>query len=248
MISNVQTNTFDITGISGSPTTPGTSTGSSGHCWSQLDTTTHLRALVRYCQFGCKGAFASQTSLPADGVDGDRYAILYDTDTTGGRPALTSTQLPNITGSVTGGDPTAWEFRSGQTGVSGWGRVGNHLTTPTHVHRFLVDKQYFMNWSTGGDIAGSPPTEYYPYSSGSAQELRALQMAAVTAENNPNVVLLDSLAYFNNLIVNGTETQGSFSWHIADVNVHQSQLGHGYYAAQVLAAIEAAGWLPALSL
>lgn len=259
VVQNVTTNTFDIPNIVGSPATPGTSTGSGGKAWAYLDTTTNIRAMIRFYGFGCRNVYSSQTLLPVGGIDGQRHVVLYDTSTTGGKlPTNAATQLPNITGAVTG-EPTVWEYRSGQQGnnggaatigEAGWGRVGTHQTTPTHVQRFLIPNSFYQNLSSGGDnYSGGVLTELYNYSSSNAAGVRSLQRAAATLENSPNVVFLDAFTYFKNYIVNGTYVQGQGEWNVSNANQHLSELGHSMQADCLHQAILGQqDWLKALSL
>lgn len=105
----------------------------------------------------------------------------------------------------------------------------------------VVSTQY-LNWSSGGDTVSTPYSTY--------ATLRPFQQAAVTAKaiTYPGrVAYCDLYTFMRALIVSGTETQGSFSWHVADSNQHLNVLGEAYVAAAVLATITAqTGWLAAL--
>lgn len=229
-ISNVTTDTYDVTGVTGTPTTPGTI---AVKAWSRLDTFTNIRSLIRWVQFGCVGFVDSQTNLPATGRPGERWVVKYDTSTTGGRSVPAGNcVLPNITGSITNNslgnsEPTAWEFRSGQTGESGWGRVGRASTAPTHVKYVTVCTNHFLNYASGGDTTS---VEFYLYDSSNVNCLRNVQASVVTAEASANVVLVDLFTYFKNLILTGVETAGSNSWHRVANDIHFSQLGYAYIA------------------
>lgn len=247
-ITAVTTNTFSAA-VSGS----GTPSSSTNQLWAHLDTTTFIRGLIRWMEFGCKGSVSSQTSLPVDAVMGDRYVVLYDTSSTGGRtlPASAAGSLAQITGSITNNtvgssEPTAWEYRSGQTGETGWARVARATTTPSHISRIIVVENHYLNYSAStGDTS---VTEFYPYDSSITHGLRNLQAAAVTPELAANVVLANAFSYFKALITNGTESQGTFSWHRADNDVHFSQLGHSYMADLIYTTITGqTGWLTAIS-
>lgn len=247
-ISNVSTDTFDVTTISGSPTSPGTI---NTYAWARLDTATNIRAMIRWCQFGCIGFVKSETSLPISGLPGDRYVVLYDTSTTGGRVYPSNDNyLPNITGSITNNtygnsEPTVWEFRSGQAGETGWGRVARQTTTPTHIDKFVVCNNHFLNYSSGGDTLSA---EYFLYDSANPDCLRYIQNQAVTLEANTNIVFCDLFNGFKNYILNGTETAGSYSWHRADFDVHYSELGQSYVSGLIHnTIISKTGWLDSIS-
>jgi lysophospholipase L1-like esterase len=111
--------------------------------------------------------------------------------------------------------------------------------------RVLVLNTQYQNFSAGGDTLAVPFATY--------ATLRPFQAAAVTAAQaaNPgaNIQLVDVYNYMRNLIVAGTETQGSFSWHIVDADQHLNNLGEDYVARAVLAAIQAqTGWVDALKV
>lgn len=75
--------------------------------------------------------------------------------------------------------------------------------------------------------------------------LRGLQRAAATASG---AVYCDLYAYMRALILAGTVTQGSFSWHVADSNLHLNAYGEGIVADAVLQTIQAqTGWIAALT-
>lgn len=105
--------------------------------------------------------------------------------------------------------------------------------------KVLVLNTQYLNYSTGGDTVDMP---YATYST-----LRGFQLEAVSsfATSNPGqVVLVDLYAYMKSLIVNGTETQGSFSWHVADSNQHLNLLGNTYVHDIVLQTIQDQdGWI-----
>lgn len=107
------------------------------------------------------------------------------------------------------------------------------------VSYIVVLNTQYLNWTSGGDTTGTPYATY--------ATLRPFQAAAVTAAASANVVLCDTYTYMRSLIVAGTETQGSNSWHAVANNQHLNALGQSYIAAAVLATIQAQpGWLAAL--
>jgi lysophospholipase L1-like esterase len=107
------------------------------------------------------------------------------------------------------------------------------------VARLVVCNTQYLNWSSGGDTIGTPYATY--------ATLRPFQAAAVTAAADSNVVLCDTYMSLRGLIVAGTETQGSNSWHAVANNQHLNALGQTYIASALLATIQAQpGWLAAL--
>jgi hypothetical protein len=104
-------------------------------------------------------------------------------------------------------------------------------------NRLIIVGQHYFNFSTGGDTTTTPLA-------GNAT-LRTLQQAAATAVG---ATYVDAYAYFRGLIVAGTETQGSFSWHVFDSNPHLNPLGERYLAASYLSSIVGQPtWLAALT-
>lgn len=107
--------------------------------------------------------------------------------------------------------------------------------------RIIFGIWHYLNYSAGGDTLSSQE--------GTSATVRALQRSVVTAlqaaYGADKIVQADVYAYFRNLIVNGTVVQGSFSWHVADVNAHLNAGGESYYKDCVMANWPAA-WTTAL--
>jgi hypothetical protein len=95
----------------------------------------------------------------------------------------------------------------------------------------VVSAQY-LNFSTGGDTLSTPYASYV--------NVRNAQQSAANA--HAGVVFVDLYSYLRNRIVNGQDTQGSFSWHVADANQHFNSYGCGLVAQCILEAIQAQGW------
>lgn len=77
------------------------------------------------------------------------------------------------------------------------------------------------------------------------QTLRGLQSAAATTLGVPYCSLY---TYMANLITTAVDTQGSFSWHVFDSNIHLNAYGEQIVADAVKATIQAqTGWITALS-
>jgi len=117
--------------------------------------------------------------------------------------------------------------------------------TTAGVTRIVILSLPYLNYSaSAGDTLATP---YATYATVRAAQLAA-QVAAQAAHPTATIVFCDLYAYLRALIVAGTETQGSFSWHVADNNQHLNAAGHAYAAAALLATIQAqSGWLTALS-
>jgi lysophospholipase L1-like esterase len=108
------------------------------------------------------------------------------------------------------------------------------------VSRIVVMSAHYLNFSSGGDTLEVP---YSPY-----EAIRVAQQDAVTAAADPNVVFCDVYNYMRNLIVVGTEVQGSGSWHVTPTNQHPNAHGGVVIASAARATVVAQpGWLAALS-
>jgi lysophospholipase L1-like esterase len=103
------------------------------------------------------------------------------------------------------------------------------------VKNILVVSTQYLNFSTGGDTLSTP---YVPYA-----DIRNVQQEAA---NTHGVVFVDLFNFMRNRIVNGTDTQGSYSWHVADGNQHFNSYGCGIVADCVFEAIRNQGWVDSL--
>jgi hypothetical protein len=120
--------------------------------------------------------------------------------------------------------------------------------TAAGCSRLVIVNQHYMNFSTTANGL-TPDTHASPVASRAA--LRVLQAAAATALG---AVYVDLYTYMDALIVAGTETQGSASWHVYDSTVganavHLNNRGGDVVAAAIDAAIVAQQptWIAALS-
>lgn len=208
----------------------------------RLQTKRNLRAMVKWVRFGCIGAYRSQTDLPAAGLPGDRYVVLYDTSSTGGAAAQ-SQQTATVTGSVASDDPTVWEYRNGKSGVAGWGRiakVGTAYDSARGCNRIVIVGNHYLNYSSGGDQLATPLAVYDDVTG-----IRSQQAAAATAEG---VVFANLYDFLKSRIEAGTDTQGDYAWHYADGNVHLNAYGNNLVAEHLYQTIAAqSGWVSALS-
>lgn len=192
---------------------------------------------------------AGQANLPANAAPGARMIVMDDTSATGGMAALPySKQHARISGDFSGAiaaQQTVWERRTPQAGEAGWGRVAVTGTPPfaDGVSRILVVSTNYLNWTAGGDAAGSP---YAPY-----QTVRAQTLAAVNAENANDTACLyvDLYGYQAGLIASGETAQGSNSWHDITNNQHHNAYGHDIVARACFDALNANRpvWLAALA-
>ena len=230
----VDANTFSYPVVSGLSTP---ATGAS--IYAQLQTQTNLSAMVKALKFGGRGVVAGQASLPTYGNPGDRYVVLNDTSTTGGLAAGAG-MSPTIPGSWTT-SPTVWENRNG--GANGWGRIATDATVPDHCSKVIIANYHYLNWSANGDALA---LRYWEWSDVAGSNGIGIAQKAVAASEG--VVYADVYTYYRNLIVSGQETQGSYSWHVADQNVHLNALGNSYMAEALLAVIQAQpGWMASLT-
>lgn len=106
----------------------------------------------------------------------------------------------------------------------------------------VIGNTQYLNYSSGGDTTSAQGATY--------ATLKGFQAAAATALialHPGQVAYCDTYAAMRALIVAGTETQGSFSWHVADSNQHLNAHGNQIVADAMLATIQAQdGWLAAL--
>lgn len=109
--------------------------------------------------------------------------------------------------------------------------AGNKLIALGYTH-LVVGLQHYLNFSTGGDTLGAQQV--------TAAATRAAQQAAATTLG---ATVADFYTYMRNLIVAGTDTQGSASWHIADSNTHLNAYGESLLAKCVQSVIPLS-WLP----
>ncbi|QDH92823.1 hypothetical protein KNU62_gp38 [Gordonia phage Bakery] len=180
---------------------------------------------------------AGQANLPATGGLGQRYVVLDDTSTTGGRAATSPGHAATITGSVAadanGNKVTVWEFRQTQAGEFGWGRVAVRTSPPTVVPRCAVITPPYRNFTTGGDTPSTPLAIN--------ATLRAAQESAASVFD-ASVAFLDVYARMRQRIVDGVDLDFSAvaynqarSWTYIENNQHLSTYGHDAFAQGVLA-------------
>jgi hypothetical protein len=181
-----------------------------------------------------------QGNLPANALSGQRSVVLDDTSTTGGLAAVLTGQSARIAGdSSATPQQSVWECRTPQAGELGWGRVAV-TGTPAFAgccSKVMLVSTNYLNWTAGGDTAGSP--------SAANLVIRALTAAAASAEG---AVYCDLWAFQSGLIIAGETTQGSNSWHAIANNQHHNAYGHDTVSRAVFASIAAqSGWMAALS-
>lgn len=179
-----------------------------------------------------------QANLPANAKMGQRAVVLDDTSATGGLAAVGAGQSALIPGdSSASPQQSVWECRTPQAAELGWGRVAV-TGTPAFdgcCARIILLSTNYLNWTTGGDNAGTS-TFYAPNVA-----IRALTEAAAAAEG---VVYGDLFNFQAGLISSGETTQGSNSWHAIADNQHHNAYGHDTVARCVVAAIlEQSEWL-----
>lgn len=209
-----------------------------------LQTVSHIRSLILTMKFGATVCSKFPSGLPSLQQPGTLAVVIEDNDTTGGIATPQSIYAPTITGALAGSPPSVWQCLNPNAGVTGWNRVYTSASTPTHCKKFIVVGQHYCNWSASQGDNYTNATVYSPWNLVAAtQGVRQFQVAAAAAENITNicpVLYCDTYDYFENLIVIGQEVQGSFSWHVADTNIHLNNLGHEYIAEAVFNAIPTA--------
>ena len=118
--------------------------------------------------------------------------------------------------------------------------VGQFLAT-AGTTKMIVLGQHFLNWSSGGDTVATPLSNL--------AALRTLQQAGATAIDAITGVdcqYINLWQVFADEITAGRVTQGSFSWHVLDMDVHLNAYGSSLIAAALYAKIVSAGWLSSL--
>lgn len=151
-------------------------------------------------------------------------------------PAVASPNTPALAVIYTGeNDPGAGIDQA--TTTANIVAIGNALVARGYT-RLVVGVIHYMNFSSGGDTLAVPGASW--------TAIRQAQRDAAAALDS-NAALADFQNFFRDRIVNGLDVQGDAAWHLADGNVHLNAYGQGLLAACVVAAIQSAGWLPALS-
>lgn len=234
-ITNGGTNTITF------PVPSGMASPATGTITLRLQTKRNLRAMIKWLRFGCIGAYRSQADLPAAGLPGDRYVVLYDTSSTGGAEAQ-SGQAATVAGSVAADDPTVWEYRNGKAGAAGWGRiakVGTAYDPDRGCDRVVVVGNHYLNYSSGGDTLSTPVAVYDDVTG-----IRAQQAAAAAAEG---VVFADLYTFLKARIQAGLDVQGDYAWHFANSNIHLNAYGNDLVAECLYQVVAGqSGWIDAL--
>lgn len=115
--------------------------------------------------------------------------------------------------------------------------IKNAMTAAGKTPRVVICGQHYLNYSSGGDTVGTP---YAPNAT-----LRSQQQAAAATVG---AVYCDFFAGMAARITNGTDTQGSYKWHVLDSNSHLNAYGQSILASLLNSTITAqSGWLAALS-
>jgi hypothetical protein len=224
---------------------------------STAQTQANIQAIVKALKhrvvgdgLGSGPTVAGQANLPASGKLGDRYVVLTDTSTTGGRAGFDPAHHTTISGSVAadanGQKQTVWEFRYPAAGELGWGRIATNATAPlTKPDGSLLGCTYvvvcstnYLNFTTGGDTLVTPFASY--------ANVRSAQQAAVTAENGngATVTYADLYTLQKGLIQSGAVPDFSAvgydqtkSWHYKQDNQHHNKFGHALVAQVVRAGV-----------
>lgn len=95
----------------------------------------------------------------------------------------------------------------------------------------LVIAHHYFNFTANGDTLATP---YAPRVS--------IRSAQQTAATNQGAVYVDFYNYLRNRIVANQDTQGAFSWHVADQNAHLNAYGESLLADCIFQTIKAQGW------
>lgn len=150
-------------------------------------------------------------------------------------PAMTQFAIPSIGINYAGTNDSSNGITAAQTQAN----LQSMITTLKNAgcNKILIIGNHFLNYSTGGDFDGSnqPLTDTTCYYA----SLIATQKAAASAGG---AVYVDLFNFLRNRIVNGQDTAKSFSWHVADQNIHFNSYGTDLVAQCIYASIQAQGW------
>ncbi len=156
-------------------------------------------------------------------------------------PLMTLYDVP-ILGIVWGGVNDPGNSITGATTQANIVSMGTTLLNGG-VGKLLVANTQYLNYTSGGDTTTTPYATY--------ATLRPFQAAAATALATayPNrVALCDVYGAMRGKIVDGTEVQGSASWHVAGTDQHLNVLGQRYVAEAIVDTItRQTAWLDQLT-
>lgn len=159
------------------------------------------------------GAGATTTSIPVQAAAGANFKVGAYVLISGQSVKVTAiatdtlTVAPALSGAPTNTTVVAHDT---QTNLQLLAQVLQSAGCP----RVMIVGQHYMNWSSGGDTTTVQNTTY--------AALRVLQKAAAAAGG---AIYVDLYTYMAGLITAGAYVQGSFSWHIADSNIHLNATG-----------------------
>jgi len=159
--------------------------------------------------------------------------------TVGGVTALilsVATDTITLASALAGGAPTAGTAVAIDT-QRNLTEVGNALRA-AGCTRIVYGLMHYYNYSAGGDTHSVPLAANVT--------MRSLQTAAAAAVTG--AATCNFWTWMDNLIQTGAATQGSYSWHVLDSNVHLNAAGELILAQALYATIAAqTGWLAALA-
>jgi len=106
------------------------------------------------------------------------------------------------------------------------------------TRRFVVLGYHYLNWTAGGDTVGTPKAD-----SAAIRALQAAAVAPIDALLGAECLYVDLWAVMAARITVGTDTQGSYSWHRSDSNVHLNPYGEAIVGQALYDAMLSAGWI-----
>jgi lysophospholipase L1-like esterase len=109
----------------------------------------------------------------------------------------------------------------------------------------VIVSPQFLNYTSGGESTGqSKPAGTYS----GVYDAQVAAVAALAAAYPGRVAFCDLWDWMRDLIVAGTDTLASASWHVAGTNQHLNAYGQRIVRDAILAAIQAqSGWLDGLT-
>lgn len=197
------------------------------HGLSTAQTTANVETAILWSLWGCAGYAATESALPSGSPPGERRVVAADS-THGNAHAVW--KAVDLRGGTDG-----WRYLAG-LGDEADGGCPKILVVGMHYRNFYAAPK---DVTTGGVTTWE---QHY-------EDTRVALQAAVTAcaVGNAGVVYWNIGQVFAQRIIDGLDTQGSFSWHPADGNQHLNAYGNQIAAQAVYDELSDLGWLEALT-
>jgi len=173
-------------------------------------------------------SFAVESGMGSNFSNGSKILINSNEETVVGIAADVITVLGSSGYTPTAGDPVVISTEGNLELIAKY-LQGNGCS------EIIFPNPPYFNWSSGGDTL----SVQMPWSVPTRQE-------ESDASSVEGAKYTDLYCAMRNRIINGIDIQGSFTWHVADQNVHMNRYGNQITAEAILQTIQDAGWMPAL--